>query len=139
MKSNLAALLALLLTSCARTPVSQAEAIGPPLADIEGVGHAVVHSQAGQTPEQQRLQAIRAARLVALRDLAEQVYGARLTGDTTVSEAVVRDDQLRSSIEGLVRGAETVRINPVNGNTYEVVLKLPGRTVADLLEGAAVR
>lgn len=139
MKSNLAALLALLLTSCARTPVSQAEAIGPPPADIEGVGHAVVHSQAGQTPEQQRLQAIRAARLVALRDLAEQVYGARLTGDTTVSEAVVRDDQLRSSIEGLVRGAETVRINPVNGNTYEVVLKLPGRTVADLLEGATVR
>jgi hypothetical protein len=101
--------------------------------DIEGVGYAVVHSQPGKTPEQRRLVAIRAARLAAMRDLAEQVYGARVTGDTTMTEMRVQDDQLRASVDGLVQGARTVRINPVSGDTYEVVLRLPGSEVERLL------
>ena len=97
------------------------------------MGYAVVHSQPGKTPEQRRLVAIRAARLAAMRDLAEQVYGARVTGDTTMTEMRVQDDQLRASVDGLVQGARTVRINPVSGDTYEVVLRLPGSEVERLL------
>jgi len=104
------------------------------LLELKGVGHAVVQSQPGKNPEQQRLQAIRAARVLALRDLAEQIYGAKIEGDTTITEAVVRNDQLRLSIEGLVRGATTVRINPVGDDSYEVVLKVAGRDVVRALQ-----
>lgn len=101
--------------------------------DLEGVGYAVVHSQPGKTPEQQRLAAIRAARVAAMRDLAEQVYGSRVSSDTTLREMRVQDDQLRTSVEGVVRGATTVRINPVSGDTYEVVLRISARDVAQLM------
>ena len=109
------------------------------LVDLKGVGHAVVHSQPGKSPEQQRLLAIRAARIAALRDLAEQIYGARIEGDTTVTEAMVQNDQVRLSVEGLVRGASTVRINPVGDDSYEVVLKISGREVVRALQAARGR
>lgn len=126
--------LSLLAACAAPTPrgASRQEVVEQPK-DIEGVGYAVVHSQPGKTPEQRRLVAIRAARLAAMRDLAEQIYGARVAGDTTITEMRVQDDQLRASVDGLVQGARTVRINPVSGDTYEVVLRLPGSEVERLL------
>lgn len=129
-----------LLAGCVSTSPSSrtaADAVeAAQVKDIEGVGYAVVHSQPGKTPEQRRLVAIRAARLAAMRDLAEQIYGARVAGDTTIMEMRVQDDQLRASVDGLVQGASTVRINPVSGDTYEVVLRLRGRDLERLLRAA---
>jgi len=131
----------LFIAACAHTPPPNPALPPADLSDLaakelKGVGHAVVQSQPGKNPEQQRLLAIRAARISALRDLAEQIYGAKIEGDTTVTEVMVRNDQVRLSVEGVVRGATTERINPVGDDSYEVVLKVNGRDVVRALQSA---
>jgi len=87
-------------------------------------GYAVISIQPHHLPAQQRLLAIRAAKLDAYRGLAEQVYGQYLDGATTVADATLRSDRVRSRVEGLIHGAEVVNIAPVGNDTYEMTLSL---------------
>ena len=87
-------------------------------------GYAVISIQQHHLPAQQRLLAIRAAKLDAYRGLAEQVYGQYLDGATTVADATLRSDRVRSRVEGLIHGAEVVSIAPVGNDTYELTLPL---------------
>ncbi|WP_424178238.1 LPP20 family lipoprotein [Yoonia sp. TsM2_T14_4] len=77
--------------------------------------------------------AIRVARLDAMRDLTEQVHGLRLSAQTTVVDAVLQNDTTRASVDGTIRGARTVRINPVGRDTYEVVLELDRDMIARIM------
>ena len=67
---------------------------------------------------------MRAAKLDAYRTLAEQVYGLRVKGQTTIGEAVVTSDQLASAVEGIINGAEVVSIKATSADTYQVELSL---------------
>jgi len=91
---------------------------------ILSTGYAVISIQPHHLPAQQRLLAIRAAKLDAYRGLAEQVYGQYLDGATTVADATLRSDRVRSRVEGLIHGAEVVSIAPVGNDTYEMTLSL---------------
>jgi hypothetical protein len=91
---------------------------------ILSTGYAVISIQQHHLPAQQRLLAIRAAKLDAYRGLAEQVYGQYLDGATTVADATLRSDRVRSRVEGLIHGAEVVSIAPVGNDTYELTLSL---------------
>ena len=91
---------------------------------ITGMGYASVSSQPAKSINQRRLMAIRAARLEAMRNLTEQVHGMKINSRTTVIDAIVQNDSLRATVDGLIVGAKTVRINPVGADTYEVVLEL---------------
>lgn len=91
---------------------------------ISGVGYATISAQPAKNVNQRRLMAIRAARIDAMRDLTEQVHGLKLNSRTTVINALVQNDTSRASVDGTIRGARTVRINPVGRDTYEVVLEL---------------
>jgi hypothetical protein len=91
---------------------------------ILSTGYAVISIQQHHLPAQQRLLAIRAAKLDAYRGLAEQVYGQYLDGATTVADATLRSDRVRSRVEGLIHGAEVVSIAPVGNDTYEMTLSL---------------
>lgn len=54
---------------------------------------------------QSRYKAMRAATVVAQRDLLEVLEGIRLYGQTTVKDGMLRSDDIRTTIQGFLRGA----------------------------------
>ena len=123
-----------------KAAVAATEAITKPkvkiVPTITGMGYASVSSQPAKSINQRRLMAIRTARLDAMRNLTEQVHGMQINSRTTVIDAVMQNDSLRATVDGLILGAKTVRINPVGTDTYEVVLELD-RTLIDAIMRAA--
>jgi hypothetical protein len=107
-------------------PVPDADAVPA----LKGLGFAQIAGQPGGTMNEKRLMAIRAARLDALRDLAEQVHGIRLSSSTAIRDAVVLDDSLTALVDGTIRGARTVRVTPKGTDSYEVEMMLDRDTVA---------
>lgn len=108
-------------------PAGMAVAAAPaavPAVAVTGRGFAQVSGQPGGSLGERRLMAIRAARLEALRDLAEQVHGAGLTSQTVVRDSVVVDDEVRARLVVALRGARTVAILPKGEDGYEVVMQL---------------
>ena len=103
---------------------------------ITGVGYATVSGQPSKDVNEKRLMAIRAARMGAYRDLAEQVHGMKVDAQTTVIDALVQNDSLRTKVSGSIRGAKTVRINPVGSDNYEVVLEIDRKTILDLVSAS---
>ena len=103
---------------------------------ISAMGYAVVSSQPGRSANQKRLMAIRSARMAAMRDLAEQIHGLKVEGNTTVIDLMVQNDTFRGIVSGTIRGARTVRINPTGSDTYEVVLEIDKDTLSYLLRQA---
>jgi hypothetical protein len=103
---------------------------------ITGMGYASVAAQPAKSINQRRLMAIRAARLEAMRNLTEQVHGIRINSRTTIIDAIVQNDSLRATVDGLIVGAKTVRINPVGSDTYEVVLELDQALINTIMKAA---
>jgi len=101
---------------------------------ITAIGYAVVSTQPGRSEAQRRLMAIRAARMAAMRDLAEQIHGLKVDGNTTVIDLMVQNDTFRGVVTGVIRGARTVRINPTGEDTYEIVLELDKSMIAGLMK-----
>ncbi|MEK6759676.1 MAG: hypothetical protein AABY51_07880 [Deltaproteobacteria bacterium] len=63
----------------------------------------------GMSAAQKRIMALRAAKVVALRELAEIVEGVAISGDTLVINAAVESDAIKASVQGLVKGAQIVK------------------------------
>jgi hypothetical protein len=133
-RALMAALLAFGLVGCAspqRTenlyPVSEADG-------LMASGYAVIASQRGDTPAQQRLMAIKASKLDAYRALAEQVYGQYINATGTMNDMSVTEDHLKSRVEGVIYGARVVSITPIGEETYETKLALPQRTIDELVK-----
>ena len=105
---------------------------------ISAMGYAVVSSQPGRSANQKRLMAIRSARMAAMRDLAEQIHGLKVEGNTTVIDLMVQNDTFRGIVSGTIRGARTVRINPTGIDTYEVLLEIDKDTLSYLLRQARI-
>ena len=103
---------------------------------ISAMVYAVVSSQPGRSANQKRLMAIRSARMAAMRDLAEQIHGLKVEGNTTVIDLMVQNDTFRGIVSGTIRGARTVRINPTGSDTYEVLLEIDKDTLSYLLRQA---
>lgn len=124
----------LLLGACATqpTPPPQLAAAPPPRPPYVGIGYAPVSSQPGADSVQKRLMAIRASRMAAMRDLAEQIYGLKIEGSTTTVDSNLQGDSFRTSVRGLVAGARTVRIGPKGADSYETVLEVDRSAVAVL-------
>ena len=103
---------------------------------LTATGYAVVSTQPGQSIEQRRLMAIRAARMSAMRELAEQIHGLKVDSNTTVIDLMVQNDTFRGIVSGVIRGARTVRFNPTGSDTYETVLEIDQDMVAYLFRQA---
>lgn len=99
---------------------------------ITATGYAVIDVQNSKSAPQQRLLAIRAAKIDAYRGLAEQVYGLYLDANTTVAEATVTRETFRTRVEGVIFGATLTSISPMNNDTYEVTLSIDRVAVNDL-------
>lgn len=103
---------------------------------ITGVGYSAISVQPGRSLTQKRLLAIRAARMEAMRELAEKIHGLKVEGQTSIAEMVVQNDSLRTSVAGTIRGARTVRIEPKGSDTYEVLLEIDRDMIDRLLRAA---
>ena len=73
---------------------------------------------------QRQLIAIQSAKRDAYQTMAEQVYGFRLKGATTVSGQTVKSDRLKIDVDPLVRGAYVVSVQPIADDVYEVRLAM---------------
>lgn len=99
---------------------------------LTAVGYAPVTSQQGSTEAQRTIMAMKASKLDAYRELTEQVYGQQIDGEQTVANMVVTNSQLKSSVEGVIRGARVVKAYPVGNDTYVTELELDMARVYDL-------
>jgi hypothetical protein len=97
------------------------------------MGYASISAQPAKSVNQRRLMAIRSARLQAMLNLTEQVHGVQIDSQTTIIDAIVQNDSLRASVDGVILGAKTVRINPVGRDTYEVVLELDQALLSNIM------
>jgi hypothetical protein len=57
---------------------------------------------------QKEILALRAAKVVALRELAEILSGVRVSGETCIQDAAAHSDEIKASVNGLIKGAEVV-------------------------------
>jgi len=139
----LATLSAASITTQRKQPLAKEEAPKPvreeapkPLVErretITATGYAVISVQQHKNAAQQRLMAIRASKLDAYRNLAEQVYGQQLDSNATVADMMLSNDTFRVRVEGIIYGARLVSITPVGEDTYETTLSLDRDVVLEL-------
>ncbi len=61
------------------------------------------------SPAQKRILALRAAKVVALREAAEVLNGVSVYGETQVVDAAAQSDTIRATVQGLVKGAQVIK------------------------------
>ncbi len=119
MKKMLKALVPLIVLMLAMAPVSWGASDDPRLvtdpADAVVEGSIIVKGE-GAAPSdrplslgQKRILALRAAKVVAVREAVEVLHGMTIMGETTVMSASARSDAVRSTVQGIVRGAQVIK------------------------------
>jgi hypothetical protein len=73
---------------------------------------------------QARAMAERAAFVVALRNLLETVKGVRVDSESIVENFMTRSDVIRTKVDGLVKGARTVKTQYLSDGSVEVLVAL---------------
>lgn len=68
--------------------------------------------------------AMRAAQVDAYRNLAEQVYGFRVWGNTAVSAFAIQNDVVRTYVEAFIRGARVVSMTSIADGNFEATVEL---------------
>lgn len=112
-----------LLAACIFPPpvqVAPAPPPAPPL-KVSAVGHgSLANHQYGQYSQgQQKQMAMRAARLDAYRNLAEQIHGFQLAGATTISAFASQNDYVRVTVDAFVQGARVIDVVALPDGRYE--------------------
>jgi hypothetical protein len=74
---------------------------------------------------QARPMALRAAELVAKRNLLEITKGVRIDSTTLVKDFVVESDVINSQVEGMVKGAVVVKQDYMSDGSVEVTVRMP--------------
>lgn len=102
---------------------------------LRAVGYAPIKAQPGDSKEIKNIMAMRASKLDAYRELAEQVYGHQIKGQSDVNNLVATDDRLKAKVQGVIRGARIVKSYPV-GDIYATEVELDMKLVYQLYEGS---
>lgn len=90
------------------------------------------------TAAQKRIMALRAAKVIALREIAEIINGVAVSGETRVVDAAVESDAIRASVEGIVKGAQVIKevydpMSEMAGVYVSVPMTGPNGVLASLL------
>ena len=101
---------------------------------LNAIGYAPISVQPGETSEQKSIMAMKASKLEAFRELAEQVYGQKVDAQTNVQGMIAHNDTLKVRVQGLVRGAKVIKSYAV-GDTYATEVELDMKLVHDLYIG----
>jgi hypothetical protein len=100
---------------------------------LNAIGYAPISLQKSSNETQRMLMALKASKIAAYAELAEQVYGQQVTSQVTMSDLLINNDQLTASIEGVIRGAKVVRSYPA-GDTYATELSLDFEDVYNIYQ-----
>jgi hypothetical protein len=100
---------------------------------LRSVGYGIVDVQPGPTRSEKVLQAIRASRLDAYRELTEQVYGNAVQADTSYNDNRQVSNRMHANVDGLLRGARVVKSYPVD-NMYATELELDTKVLYNLYQ-----
>jgi len=104
-------------------PVFQQYAAAPPQQQQRPQYAPSAPPQGGPAQAQARAMARRAAQMDGQRQLLEMAKGIRIDSSTSVQDFMLRDDSIRSRIEGIIRGAREVDTRYLPDGTVEVVLE----------------
>ena len=105
----------LTLSGCSQRLMQQTQekaeesAINKEYHEFVAVGYAAVAVQKGESDDIKMLNAIKASKIDAYKELAEQVYGVMLTSQNSIEKHQLQDEVLDVKIVGLVRGARVLR------------------------------
>ena len=81
-----------------------------------------------------RANAIRAAKMDALRNLVEAVKDVRITSETTVVNNMVESDVITSKVEAMIRGAQQVGdVKYLSDSSVELTMEVPLTGIMDLV------
>jgi hypothetical protein len=105
---------------------------------LRGIGYAPISLQNSEHDTQRMLMAVKASKIAAYAELAEQVYGQQISSKTTMQDMIVENQLLASSVQGLIRGAKVVKSYPV-GDTYTTELQLDFKDVYEIYEASLNR
>ena len=124
MRIVLGLMMALLLTACSGNRVVNYDQGEKPddFPVLKAVGYAVIDIQPGPSQSEKMLQAIRASKMDAYRELAEQLNGQQVRGQSSYKDLTQTSNSLDVSVAGMVRGARVVATYP-RGNTYATELE----------------
>ena len=100
---------------------------------LRATGYAVLSRQKGSTQAEKQINAMRASKMEAYRELTEQLVGVYVKANNRNSNNIERSDTLTTEVEGLVHGARVVRQYPV-GDTYCTELELDTKRIYDLYQ-----
>ncbi|QFI55472.1 LPP20 family lipoprotein [Aeromonas simiae] len=132
MKAILSLLLLALLAGCSNNRVTNFTNQEPDdFPVLRAVGYAVINIQPGPSQDEKMLQAIRASKMDAYRELAESLNGQQVTAHSRYKDLTQVSNALDVSVEGVVRGARVVRSYP-NGNTYATEMELDTRDLYNI-------
>ncbi|MEF1253581.1 flagellar assembly lipoprotein FlgP [Vibrio sp. M260112] len=90
---------------------------------LTAVGYASISEQKGRNEEEKQVRAMRASKIDAYRELAEQVYGMRVSGRADLQDQRLGTELTSGAVDGVIRGAEVVRSYKV-GDSYVTELRL---------------
>ncbi|UCX05377.1 LPP20 family lipoprotein [Shewanella glacialimarina] len=100
---------------------------------ISAIGYAPLATQPSNIEAHKVLMAMQASKVAAYRELAEQVYGQKIDAVSNVSEWLLTNDSVKSSVSGIIRGAKVVKTYP-SGDFYVTELELDFEQVWHLYE-----
>jgi len=105
---------------------------------IRGIGYAPISLQKSEHATQRMLMAIKASKIAAYVELAEQVHGQHVSSKTTIADMLISNQHLSASVRGLIRGAIVVKSYPV-GDTYTTELQLDFKDVYEIYQASLNR
>ncbi|MEW6417298.1 MAG: FecR domain-containing protein [Nitrospirota bacterium] len=78
----------------------------------------------GVSPVQSRLMALRAAKVEALRNLLEQVYGVTIVSNSSVEDFALKNDTIKSGVDAFIKGAWVSEERLLADGSYEVEMEI---------------
>lgn len=96
-----------------------------PAADVlRAKGYGVEPTDPSMSMPEKTLLAKRAAKIDALRNLTEQVYGVRIKSDSYVRDFVTQSDEMRAKVSTFIRGARVVSERQMPDGSYEAEVEI---------------
>jgi len=131
----------LLLTGCSplfNRHVEYADAKPESFPLLHAVGYAPISAQQGDDMQRKMLQAMKASKLDAYKELTEMVYGQKIDASTQLQAMVLTDEKLSSSVKGVISGARVVKTYAVD-DVYVTELELDFEQVYYLYQNTRPR
>ncbi|MFA0088758.1 LPP20 family lipoprotein [Vibrio sp. 10N.261.51.F12] len=116
MRMWLVAFAAMVMVGCAPVGMSSQNT-------LTAVGYASISEQSGRSEEEKQVRAMRASKIDAYRELAEQVYGLRVSARADLQDQKLGVESTTGAVDGVIRGAEVIRSYKV-GDSYVTELLL---------------